>query len=73
MTTKKKKTKPSPLKAATNGDVVIVIGKATKAKVAQGVAVWSFGGEEQTEHGDRFAVARVTPQQLFKLGWIRRK
>tara|TARA_Y100001963_G_C6498660_1_gene316849 strand:+ start:101 stop:298 length:198 start_codon:yes stop_codon:yes gene_type:complete len=55
------------------GDVKIVIGAKGKAKAEPGVEIWTLKGEEQTTEGDRKSVAYMTTQQLFELGWIRRK
>ena len=71
--TKTKTTKPNILKSACAGDVVICIGKASKTKPPRGVTVWNIDGEEKTEHGDRYAIAKLTPADLYDLGWIRRK
>ena len=65
-----KKTQKKPAK---KGDIKIIIGAKGKAKPEQGVQVWSLKGEEQTKEGDRQSVAYLTSQQLFELGWIRRK
>jgi|TARA_R110001599_G_scaffold3406_4_gene18813 hypothetical protein len=61
------------LKGACAGDVVICIGKASKTKPPRGVTVWHIEGEETTEHGDRYSIAKLTPADLYDLGWIRRK
>lgn len=71
--TKPKTTKTNILKGASAGDVVICIGKASKTKPPRGVSVWHIDGKEQTEHGDRYAIAKLSPADLYDLGWIRRK
>lgn len=60
-------------KAQKKGDIKIVIGAKGKAKAEPGVQVWTLKGEEQTKDGDRKAVAYLTTQQLYDLGWVRRK
>ena len=55
------------------GDVRIVIGAKGDVPHIEGVETWAFAGEEVTEKGDRRAVAYLTTQELFTLGWIRRK
>ena len=54
-------------------DVVIVIGAKGKVDVPKGAQLWQLDGEEVTEKGDRRAVAELTTQDLYALGWIRRK
>jgi len=53
--------------------VVIVIGAKGKVNVPKGAQLWQLDGEEVTEKGDRRAVAQLTTQDLYALGWIRRK
>tara|TARA_R110000822_G_scaffold266387_1_gene390156 strand:- start:1217 stop:1450 length:234 start_codon:yes stop_codon:yes gene_type:complete len=54
-------------------DVVIVIGAKGEVKPQKGVQIWNLMGEEVTEAGDRRAVSSLTSQDLYALGWIRRK
>ena len=54
-------------------DVLIVIGAKGKVDAPKGVQVWNLGGDEVTEKGDRRAVASLTSQDLYALGWVRRK
>ena len=54
-------------------DVVIVIGAKGNVDVPKGVQLWRLAGQEVTEKGDRRAVAELTTQDLYALGWIRRK
>lgn len=54
-------------------DVVIVIGAKGKVDVPEGAQLWQLDGEEVTEKGDRRAVASLTTQDLYALGWVRRK
>lgn len=68
MAAKKKAEQPEPKK----GDIKIVIG-SKNAKPDDGLELWSFAGEEVTSKGDRASVAYITTQDLFELGWIRRK
>ena len=67
--------KPAKAKAAPKQrpDVLIVIGAKGKVEAAKGVQVWNLDGEEVTEAGDRRAVASLTSQDLYALGWVRRK
>jgi|TARA_R100000479_G_scaffold166860_2_gene106922 hypothetical protein len=66
----KKKQAPKP---APRPDVLIVIGAKDKVKAEPGIQVWHLDGDEVTESGDRRAVASLTSQDLFALGWVRRK
>jgi hypothetical protein len=68
-----KKAKKAPKQAAKRGDVMIVIGAKDQPEAAPGVQVWMLDGEELTKKGDRHSVACLTSQQLYELGWIRRK
>lgn len=68
MAAKKKEQKPK----AKKGDIKIVIG-AKDPKAEEGVQLWAFEGEEVTAKGDRSAVAYITTQELYALGWVRRK
>ena len=72
---KKRATKKAkgPIDKAERGDVLVVIGKAGKMKAPTGVQGWSLEGGMPTEGGDRFAIARLSPAELFELGWVRRK
>lgn len=54
-------------------DVLIVIGANNEVKASPGVQVWKLDGDEVTEKGDRRAVASLTSQDLYALGWVRRK
>ena len=54
-------------------DVMIVIGAKGKVEVPKGAQLWQLDGEEVTEKGDRRAVAQLTTQDLYALGWVRRK
>jgi len=54
-------------------DVVIVIGAKAKVEVPKSAQLWQLDGEEVTEKGDRRAVAQLTSQDLYALGWVRRK
>ena len=54
-------------------DVVIVIGAKGEVKPQKGVQIWNLMGEVVTEAGDRRAVSSLTSQDLYALGWIRRK
>ena len=65
---KKKAEKPQDKK----GDIKIVIG-AKKPKAEPGIALWAFDGEEVTAEGDRASVAYITTQDLYALGYIKRK
>tara|TARA_A100001515_G_scaffold19790_1_gene14603 strand:- start:596 stop:805 length:210 start_codon:yes stop_codon:yes gene_type:complete len=60
-------------KTTKKGDIKILIGAKGKPKAEDGVQIWNLKGEEQTKEGDRQSVAYLTTQQLFELGWIRRK
>ena len=64
--------KPTP-QAAPRPDVLIVIGAKERVKAEPGIQVWHLDGDEVTESGDRRAVASLTSQDLFALGWVRRK
>ena len=55
-----KKGAKAPKPAAKRGDEMIVIGAKDQP-------------EELTKKGDRHSVACLTSQQLYELGWIRRK
>ena len=55
------------------GDIRIAIGAKTKLSAEEGIEDWSLKGTEINHKGDRIAVAYLTAQQLFELGWIRRK
>lgn len=68
MAAKKKEEKPMK-----KGDIKILIGAKGKPKAEEGVQIWNLKGEEQTKDGDRQAVAYITTQELYELGWIRRK
>ena len=46
---------------------------AKDPKAEEGVQLWAFDGEEVTAKGDRSAVAYITTQDLYALGWVRRK
>ena len=65
--------KKAPKKAARKGEVKILIGAKGKPKAEEGVDIWSLKGEEKTKDGDRQSVAYLTTQQLYELGWVRRK
>ena len=69
MPPKKKKKQEEPVN---KGDVKIIIGSDTPS-VEAGVQVWNLKGEEVTAKGDRTSVAYLTTQDLFALGWVRRK
>ena len=72
----KKKTTKKPkgrIDQGEPGDVLITIGKAGKLKASRGVQHWNLDGSMPTTEGDRFAIARLTPADLYNLGWIRRK
>jgi hypothetical protein len=69
----KAKAKAKAKAPAGRPDVLIVIGAKSKIEVPSGVQVWSLEGEEVTEKGDRRAVAKLTAQDLYALGWVRRK
>tara|TARA_R100001086_G_C11746843_1_gene234161 strand:+ start:445 stop:654 length:210 start_codon:yes stop_codon:yes gene_type:complete len=60
-------------KQAKRGDIKILIGAKGKPKAEKGVQIWNLKGAEQTEGGDRQAIAYLTTQELYDLGWIRRK
>ena len=65
--------KKKPAKVERKGDIKILIGAKGKPKKEEGGEIWNLKGEEQTTDGERQAVAYLTTQQLFELGWIRRK
>jgi len=67
-----KKAKPAP-KSPRKGDVMIVIGGKESPEPEAGVQVWALEGEEVTKKGDRKSIAYLSTQDLFALGWIRRK
>ena len=54
-------------------DVIIVIGAKGEVKPQKGVQIWNLMGDEVTEKGDRRAVSSLTSQDLYALGWVRRK
>ena len=68
----KPKAKPEA-KSKFKPDVLIVIGAKVKVDSVPGVQVWNLKGGEVTEEGDRRAVASLTSQDLYALGWVRRK
>lgn len=71
---KKKKAAPKPkVKTERQGDVRIVIGAKGDVPQIQGIQTWVLDGEEVTSKGDRSSCAYLTTQELFALGWIRRK
>ena len=70
---KKAKAKKPKAKTGRKGDIKIVIGAKGSPPQEPGVQLWALDGEEVTEKGDRSAVAYLTTQQLYELGWIRRK
>jgi len=68
-----KKAAKAKAKPEAKPDVLIVIGAKGKVDAAKGVQVWHLDGDEVTEKGDRRAVASLTSQDLYSLGWVRRK
>lgn len=70
---KKAKAKKPAAKPGRKGDIKIVIGAKASPPQEPGVQLWALDGDEVTEKGDRSSVAYLTTQQLFELGWIRRK
>ena len=68
--TRKKKVEEAPEK---KGDIRIVIGAKGDVAPIQGIQTWVLDGEEVTKKGDRSSVAYLTTQELYALGWIRRK
>jgi hypothetical protein len=75
----KKAKKPSAKKAAPKADsaadveILITIGKASPLKPAPGGHVWNLKGEEVTEGGDRYAMAKLSLRDLGDLGFCRKK
>mgnify|MGYP001469722405 CR=1 FL=1 len=66
--------KPAPkVDSAEAVEIVITIGKAEPLKPAPGGHAWNLKGEEVTEGGDRYAVARLTLRDLGDLGFCRKK
>ena len=63
----------SKAKPKSKPDVLIVIGAKGKVEASPSVQVWNLKGDEVTEKGDRRAVASLTSQDLYELGWVRRK
>jgi len=71
--TKAKKATKGPMETALGGDLIICIGGGYKAKAPNGVQLVKLEGFEETKDGDRFAVALLTPSDMWNLGWKRRK
>ena len=72
---KAKKAKKAAPKADPVADVeiLITIGKASPVKPPPGGHAWNLKGEEVTEDGDRYAVAKLSLRDLGDLGFCRKK
>ena len=71
--TRKKKAPEAPQIIEKPGDVRIVIGPKGDVSPIQGVETWVLSGEDVTKKGDRSSVAYVTTQELYDLGWIKKR
>ena len=68
--TKKPLAKKAPVEPPA---IMIVIGAKGKTDKPKGCQLWQLDGEEVTDDGDRRSVAYLTSQDLYELGWVRRK
>ena len=71
--TRKKKAPEAPQIIEKPGDVRIVIGAKGDVPPIQGVQTWVLSGEEVPKKGDRSSVAYLTTQELYALGWIKKR